>query len=87
MVGIEPTTGRLRSDYSTAELHRLILRRLRYETAALPTELHRLIDCLKHVMNALAGHQTLAIIPLAYSTCQASILPFLLMMMGVEMIK
>jgi hypothetical protein len=34
-------------------------------------ELHRLIDCLKHVMNALAGHLTLAIIPFAYCSCQA----------------
>ncbi len=25
MVGFEPTTGRLRSDYSTPELHRLVI--------------------------------------------------------------
>ncbi len=73
VVGIEPTTGRLRSDYSTAELHRLVIGLLladirnRYSA----TELHRLIDCLKHVMNALAEHLTLAIILFEYCSCQA----------------
>ncbi len=45
VVGIEPTTGRLRSDYSTSELHRLVLTVVlpRYFTA----ELHRLIKKTK----------------------------------------
>ncbi len=61
MVGFEPTTGRLRSDYSTPELHRLI-------------------NCLNHILNTLVEHQeaflTLAIIPFEYFPCQASVLPF-----------
>ncbi len=56
VVGIEPTTGRLRSVYSTSELHRLI-------------------DCYKHIINALVAHGTLAIIPFAYSPCQAFLHP------------
>ena len=35
------------------------------------TELHRLMDYLKHVINTLVEHLTLAIIPFAYSPCQA----------------
>ena len=36
-------------------------------------ELHRLIDCFKCIINALVAHLTLAIIPFAYSPCQAFI--------------
>ena len=38
-------------------------------------ELHRLIDCLKCIINALVAHLTLAIIPFAYSPCQAFFIP------------
>ncbi len=38
-------------------------------------ELHRLIDCFKCIINALVAHLTLAIIPFAYSPCQAFFIP------------
>ncbi len=47
--------------------------RMRYSTS----ELHRLIDCSRHVINVLAVRLTLAIIPFAYSPCQAFLHPSL----------
>ena len=43
--------------------------RMRYSTS----ELHRLIDYYKRVYYTLVAHLTLAIIPFAYSPCQAFI--------------
>ena len=45
--------------------------RMRYSTS----ELHRLIDYYKRVYYALVAHLTLAIIPFAYSPCQALLHP------------
>jgi hypothetical protein len=40
---------------------------MRYSTS----ELHRLINCYKRMVNTLVARWTLAIIPFAYSLCQA----------------
>ncbi len=45
--------------------------RMRYSTS----ELHRLIDYYKRVYYTLVAHLTLAIIPFAYSPCQAFFIP------------
>ena|GEM_PF-4175482 len=74
VVGIEPTTGRLRSDYSTAELHRLIsLSNVQNE--CFTTELHRPDIYLKTISNTLSEpqevHWTQSIITLTNYLCQA----------------
>ncbi len=57
VVGIEPTTGRLRSVYSTSELHRLAKTLVVKLPLCSAAELHRLVICPNHILSTLAAHQ------------------------------